>query len=557
MVTKKGTPEAIVKIWTDDLKITLTAAMGDSDTEILQVTTQKDLSSPSGSFTLVLVPRKDANGQTWFDKLDAMDYVEIYFRGINDDASHIAMRGLIDKVTKTENWEGGIPDRTIAVTGRDLGSVFTDHGIYFMPELGGTYAKMALGGVGGGVIIWADLKDKYQPISTVSDAFNIIITYLSEGLKLKFGKGQIDLNDLLWYESASTFPEDITTYGNLKTYQGDFWNALAWYADKPFHELILYDSDAYANIILRPARLKDAVGNYHKSVNDLIAQNANVLYPDLDNFKFSNADVVSNTLEKSHSEVYNYYLTYPSMCILEKLDLRAIELDLAGGDPTKVTNPFFQMDPNLPAYIGKYGFRKYEGGTVFVGSPEVGQTGPNNTRGKKYNDVALKKSIRDRIRERNQMVVAWFLHNEHLLSGQIDIAGTNQPTIGTYAQNTDDDMEYYIEGVTHTFVQFRSFRTTLRVTRGQFTKDKGGLIGLGQEAEYKYYRYNRFYFDTSGVMDNNPPTVSTTTAPTKTKAQPAKATTKPKMTNRDKIVGTGLVKNWWEYGEGGPGTSNF
>jgi hypothetical protein len=77
--------------------------------------------------------------------------------------------------------------------------------------------------------------------------------------------------------------------------------------------------------------------------------------------------------------------------------------------------------------------------------------------------------------QRNRTLVAWFLHNEYLLSGTIAIPGTNKAIIGTYVEDEDDSLEYYVEGVTHNFVLFQSFTTSLRVTRGMPLANQGGL----------------------------------------------------------------------------------
>jgi len=306
-------------------------------------------------------------------------------------------------------------------------------------------------------------------------------------------------NNIFSYKAVTTFPDDVTSYGHLKTYQGDFWNALAYYQDKPFHEMFLQDFKDRAYLILRPARLKDAFGRYHKSVNDNL--NDKVVYPD--DFTFTDDDLVSINLQKSHDEIFNYYLTFSSTTLLEKIDQRGVFLDNVGGDTSKSINPFFQSSDKLPAYIGKYGFRKFEASTVFKerGYQAPGQLDePGSTRGRPFEDV-MYKGFKERGVERNQMMVTWFLHNEHLLKGQIDIAGTNRAIIGTYAKNTSDDMEYYVEGVSHSFVQFASFRTTLRVTRGQLSEDKGGLVGLIDSEGLKYESVNRFYFSDIGVRD--------------------------------------------------------
>ena len=54
----------------------------------------------------------------------------------------------------------------------------------------------------------------------------------------------------------------------------------------------------------------------------------------------------------------------------------------------------------------------------------------------------------------------------------MNIRGSSLAKIGTYLIDEDESMEYYIEGVNHNFVQFGSYTTSLRITRGM---QKGGL----------------------------------------------------------------------------------
>jgi hypothetical protein len=483
MEVKKGTPTAKVSIWTDDAKIVATAVIGGSDSEVIQITTQKDLENPAGSFSITFVPRLDKDGKSWFDKLDAFDYVEIEFFGIGDTENVTVMRGLIDVVNKSESWEGGVPQRQITVSGRDLGSIFTDHQIYFMPELSQIKAAEAMN---IGVILWKGIQN-FEVCVNCAEAFMTILGRVQEGLDLTFGGGQIVLQSgigpLFNYKAATTFKNDLTSYNHLMSYQGDFWNALAYFQDKPFHEMFLYDHKLGSRIILRPSRLKDVIGHYHVSVTE--NDDDEEMYPP--DFTFSDLDLVSINVSKKHAEIYNYYLTFPSCMGLQKVDMRGIFLDSFGGDPSATINPFFQNDKTLPAFIGKYGFRKLEASTVFIKDDiKLTEPGQQNTRGQNFGGL-VKKSFIERGIERNKMLVAWFLHNEYLFDGSIDIPGTNKAIIGTYVKNTSDNMEYYVEGVTHTFVRFQSFRTTLRVSRGM-PKD-----GLGMDK-------NCFLFSSTGVF---------------------------------------------------------
>jgi len=504
MEITSGSPVARVTILTDTLKFRITAELGDSNSDILSITTNKDLGSPTGTFSIVFTPKKDSQNVTWFDKLDAYDYVQIEFKGINNDDFRVVMRGLIDTVNISESWEGGTPSRSITVSGRDFGCLLTDHQIYYVPELGQAKALE-------GMLTYMAWKNFIPGPVNAGEAFRVIWERFEHGIDLEIGgrtsdnagdyqtyekRGQ-QLKQKFGYRVAQTFDNDKTNLWHLKGYEGPYWNAFAQYQDKPFHELFVYDDwlvdGGLSWLVLRPARLKDARGTYHKSVTENLGNT--ILYPD--DFTFRDRDLVSINVSKSQSEVFNYFITIPTLQLLTKISFRGLMLSTCKGDFTKSENPFFQVSEFYPAYLGKYGFRKYEATTYFINF-DIGQLEKKDTeKQKQYETEVVAPAFLQKGIERNRMIVAWFLHNEFLLSGTIDISGTNKAVIGTYAINEDGTpMSYYVEGVSHSWVLFQSYRTSLRVTRGQ--PNEGGVAG---ESKISDIRMNRYYFGGDGVKD--------------------------------------------------------
>lgn len=528
MEVTSGSPVARVTILTDTMKFRVTSELGDSNSDILSISTNKDMGSPAGTFNIVFTPNKDKSNYTWFDKLDAYDYVQIELKGINNDAFSVIMRGLIDTVNYGQSWEGGTPQRSITVSGRDFGCLLTDHQIYYVPELGQAEAL-------AGMLTYMSWKNFIPGPVNAGTAFNVIWERFEHGLDLEIGGGPAKYNiegenetksptssgyseqlkQKFGKQAAQTFEDDVTNLWHLKGYEGPYWNAFAQYQDKPFHEIFVYDGPeseyGYGGswLILRPSRLKDAKGNYHVSVTNNLGNKT--LYPD--DFTFRDRDLVSINVSKSQSEVFNYFITIPALQLLSKITFRGMMLSTCKGDFTKSENPFFQCNNFYPAYLGKYGFRKYEATTYFV-NLDVGQLQkrPTQSQQEYETDVLAPLFIQKGI-ERNRMIVAWFLHNEFLLSGNIDISGTNKAIIGTYAKNEDDAMEYYVEGVSHSWTLFQSYRTSLRVSRGQPQQESGGLVGWSDKVAN--IRMNRYYFGGDGVKDVYAPVTVKYTKPKK------------------------------------------
>ncbi len=523
---KQGVPEVTIKIYCDDMKYQIKSELGDYNSDLLSVTTNKSLASPSGTFSITFVPRLDNNSRTWFNKLDAFDYVEIAFKGIEDSDSQVVMRGIIDSVNKSEDYSSGQPRRSIVVSGRDLGSLLESQQIYYIPEIGKQEAMQSY----LKVLAWK----KFFPVSVNAyEAFKFISERLEECIKVSYNN--IELSKRFGFTAASMFDDDRSNLFHLMGYEGPFWNAYQQYQDKPFHEIFVYDAPDKAWLVMRPSRFKDAMGDYHVSVNAVTqfkrmsqslsreallgkfwgqqglvdelktfenSRAASLVYPS--GIKISATDKINLAVSKMHDEVFNYYLTIPALMMLSKVEFRGVCLSANKGKPEESENPFFQIDPKFPAYIGKFGFRKLEATTYFV-NLEHGQLGVDDngrpTRGQDYESKIVKApKFLQKMIQRNRILVAWFLHNQYLLRGTMSIRGTNSALIGTYVEDTDENMEYYIESVNHQFVLFDSFKTTLGLTRGQPPTRSKGLVGLGKEdARFKYETLNAFYFSGTGT----------------------------------------------------------
>jgi hypothetical protein len=207
------------------------------------------------------------------------------------------------------------------------------------------------------------------------------------------------------------------------------------------------------------------------------------MYPN--DFYVLKENKISISVAKNISEVYTSYFTRPLSEAVMKCGFIAQCINPWVDQPENCENPFFQLDPNYPACIDKYGYRPLEAGTVFVdlGLGKLDLSLQNMTQ-----EEVIEKGIIGKTIRKNRHMVAWFMHNEFLLSGNMEIRGTNKAIIGTYV--TDDEAEYYVEGVTHNFVLFQGFTTSLRITRGMYLTSEEA----GTESRDKW---NKFFFATN------------------------------------------------------------
>lgn len=207
--------------------------------DLISVQTTKRLSpeSPAGIFDLVLARRRDATGRTWMDKIRPQDTVVIQMMNYQGGSSfhgagemHTVMIGYVDRVTdETVLSPEGKPTRAIRVRGRDAGKLFIT-GIT-------TYWSFAGASVLKGT--------QYVDPSIFDDRPNRIIARLldyifSRMLKLQFlTEGHLrSWFDLLAYRLESFGPmfpggSDHHFLGG----EGSFWSFFTEVASLPFHEL--------------------------------------------------------------------------------------------------------------------------------------------------------------------------------------------------------------------------------------------------------------------------------------------------------------------------------
>jgi hypothetical protein len=406
MKVKVGNPTATILFYTPIKKYELHASIGDPNNDILEINTDKNLNSPSGTFFISLVPRIGDDQLRWDERLSVFDYVEIRLKGIDDEEEKIVMRGLVDDVRLNEEFGGGVPKRSVVITGRDLGALLDIFKIEYFPELNPVQAIL-------GFISWGfDYVKGKVIIPNLQEAFEFIMKRFNElanitvGLSSEYGHGyqkeekslgetgeSIRIASKIKYIGRGFFDQLRTHFYNLQKFTGTFWNAIAEWQDKPFHELLSWDEEDYTMFVMRPSRLKDMKRNYHIRVRKLIAAQKNaefletaeytpatnvpgIMYPD--DFKVDAEDKISHTQYKNGSLIYNYILTVPLMPI-SKEQFRSFAIKANLLTPWNSVNPFFSIkNPEIEfekeplSWVGRYGYRRYEARLSFI-PVDIGQ----------------------------------------------------------------------------------------------------------------------------------------------------------------------------------------
>ena len=103
-----------------------------------------------------------------------------------------------------------------------------------------------------------------------------------------------------------------------------------------------------------------------------------------------------------------------------------------------------------PAYYTKYGLTRLD-----IKSKYINYESGDNSNTQKQN--ILSKTID---------IFNWNILNNSMKNGTLVVKGSNQYTVGSRIITESDNMEYYVEAVSHNFTNFSGWTTTLQLTRG-------------------------------------------------------------------------------------------
>lgn len=403
--TKGGSPTATINFYTRDKLYVLHSKIGDPNSDFLRVRTNKALNSPTGSFTIELTPKEDAEGKTWKDKLEVFDYAEIFLKGIDDEKEKIVMRGLIDTVSISETFQE-FPQRSITVDGRDLGVLLSDFQIWYNAFLDPVAATLR-------AIRWLSnpklaymFKDFFDEFARKwKSVVELTVGKSVSGGDQKSGKG-VNIYSSEWPSETRFVKErqaqvvnlatkiDVVSYPLMKdlstvlqpvkNYEGSFWNLFQSYQDVPFHEMFIYDAKDNAKLVIRPSKLKDMKSNLYKGTNGAIEQIPEG-YPD--DWSIEPIDKISSSFNKNSGQLRNMFFVVPEYGAgLSKVGYLMVGIAPYFDNISASINPFFSIKANDSdkeplTYIGRYGFRKYEVPVKWVGM-EPGQVDALNANSK-------------------------------------------------------------------------------------------------------------------------------------------------------------------------------
>jgi hypothetical protein len=425
-------------------EIDLTPFLGDGS-----VTVSKSIREPAGMFSIVLADRISASLDTIYAAIEPMDVIEIRMaRDVSKYTSSgftknmpIMMRGFVTDVTRDEGiGQDGRPARSVTVNGQDYGKILQIMQIaYLTNEVTGQL-----------LLTYLKFFENYDPNSQANKPAAQFIQDMNSEVVLKFladmraaGGGGSPVLDI--QVDASVTQGVVAPFGTVQSFEGSVYQMMCKYGDVgPWNELFIEDREAGVFLVYRPTPFKDPSGG-------LIQPDA----PSPTVVAITDIELMGLSVGRSDAGVYNYYWVNPLTFNLNTPGYAAIKAAHAGD-----INEFY-IGTYANSSTSLYGFRRMQvdtqQGPRFDGQPES-----------KYNDGtsvtdAFISNRRGVLRDNNKDIVLFEQGNMRLRGNEAIRAGV---TVSLTRGSETKPSEYYAISVSHTFMPFRSFTSTVSFERG-------------------------------------------------------------------------------------------
>lgn len=432
----------------------------------------KSVREPAGAFSITLADRAHPDlNETLYALIEPMDLVEIRMAHDPSDYRELAsyrlpvvMRGLVTTVVRNEAMTNDRPMRSITVSGQDFGKVLQIIQIYYLNN----------SVVGDNILSelaffqkYADASDaKIKPardfvarvIEKVINPYLARLTAFSDGSKV--GAQVINKMTPVVSIEGSVSPFAVSQMVDVSLHQ--FLGTLLDVG--PFNEMYVEDREDDVALVVRPAPFKDPGGKFIQA--GATAKSLDI--PDV--------DVVAISVSRTDAGVANYFwVAAERWTVMENSSARLLA-------QTGTVGNFILNDyPNCDAAY--YGFRKMQA-LSYLG-PEEGYS---------YSDALPK----ERAPANSSALARWIDARRAVLAhtnrdnvifehGTLRLRGNEAIKAGMFLRilrGAGDQVmsECYVSSVTHDFVPFGSFTTTVTFERGT------GFIARAQKpvADYRF-----------------------------------------------------------------------
>ena len=386
--------------------------------DCLSVATKRDMGTDCPTFSITLVYK-----DIWFYKIGANDLVIIKMCRSPEPLTPV-MFGLIDDIRKTVSFESGKPRRTISITGRGFGKGLVTFEAGAVKEY--NLYSGALSYLG-----WLDSNINIAQMSAAGAIGELIDKYVRVYLDYNFGQGKT-YNTFMRYHPIERPDEKLYDTSMLNDYQGSIWNLLKEFQNAPFNEMFWEIEDGFPTLFVRPTPFNPTEWGALKIIT------------------LEDTELVEDNVGRSDIETYTLY------CVMCRF---------YGGVYDDWATLGFRPLWYRP-YYDKYGIKRLNITSLYAAVAD-------------YGDAA---ATRPMLTSYTQDLFNWNIKNNSMFNGTIVAMGDVRYQIGCRLYHKSENMDYYIEGVAHSFTIYGSFTTQLAVTRGAHIGDRfTPPFGSGEE----------------------------------------------------------------------------
>lgn len=401
-------PTAIVEFYGEYGKLAAKSTIGKTEedkhmeNDIISITTTRQMGSDCPTFSVTLVWRN-----LWYDNIASNDLVKIKMYRPDDNKKYPEVFfGLVDDIRRTIDWSNNHPKRSVRIQGRGVNKAFILFDISIIKDIV--------------INTTAGIFEAFQSLhnqSSASAMSMVVNSYLGKGMNYRFGnslsgKTLETLKDIIMFSWNAREKEYLFNTTDLTNFSGTLWNFLKGIENAPFNETFWEVYKSQPVLVHRPTPfLKDR-------------------WLQLPRTTIKDADLASNETGRTDLETYTVYQVYSQQL-------------------SKSENQNYWMPIWYPPYYSKYGLRMLE----------------ISSRYSMYGGTGSKKSEWNP-RELIQELFNYYIKNNVFENGTLVVKGSNKYHIGERVFLEEDNMEFYVENVSHSFNMYQSWTTSLGVTRG-------------------------------------------------------------------------------------------
>lgn len=402
---KRFKPTAIVSFFTETGNLVARSKGTEGNTiggDIVDVTTDNDLSYDAGTFTITLTARN-----RWDKVVASNDLVLISLirdGGQSSQESSVFV-GLVDDVRKaTSVTESGV-SRQVTVSGRSMAKALINFEVGAVPE-----TDMNTDSLG-----WIAGRVTFNGIPSSEIVKRVMNKLVFQYMNYTFSTG-VNFKDFVTMKLSSRAGEQTANDQTFSNFQGSILSFIQQIIDDPWNQLYWEVYNGVPTLIERPTPFNEKE------------------WKELPLHTITDEDVIQDSTGRSDVETYTLFSVQ-----------MATYFNALGSSQQTGVRPLWYAP-----YFKKYGLRRLNRFTNYV----------------IYGNIDMES----RLKTYQTDLFNWNIMNPDFYNGTIVVTGQNYYKIGDrllYKSAEDGrEIEYFIEGVSHQFVSFGYWLTTISVTRG-------------------------------------------------------------------------------------------